>query len=97
MSGTTTNFGEMPRNWKTRTEAEQNRLIDELSRDDGHKFQVDRNSPTWKAIMQEIKELTEIDYQLTLRNRNRDHDQTQYARGALDAFDCLLRFGGEEV
>ena len=89
------NYGPPPK--VTLNETQRDKLIDALARDDGHKFQVDRNGPTWKAIMQEIKRLTEHDYQLTLRNRNRDHDQTQYARGALDAFDCLLRFGGEEV
>jgi hypothetical protein len=60
-------------------------------------YKVDRNSLTWKAVKQEAKRLGDMDYMNTLRNRNEDHGRTQYARGAMDALDCLLRFGGEDV
>lgn len=58
---------------------------------------IDRNSSTWKAIKQYIKEQVATDYMPTLRNRGIDHDGTQYARGGIDALDGLLQFGGEEV
>jgi len=90
-----TNYGQPPQ--RMLNEEQQAKLIDELSRDKEHQFKVDRNGATWKAIMQEIERLRETDYQSTLRNKNTDHGQTQYARGALDALDCLLVFGGEEV
>lgn len=91
MSGKTM-YGETPP--LVRTEQERLDLIDRLAKDENHQFQVDRNSATWRAIKQEIERLTEMDYMSTLRNRNADHGRTQYARGAMDAFDCLLQFGG---
>jgi hypothetical protein len=78
-------------------EEQRSKLIDALARDDNHQFKVDRDGATWKAVKQEIERLKETDYQSTLRNRKTDHGQTQYARGALDALDSLLEFGGEEV
>jgi len=61
------------------------------------RYRVDTESLTWKAIKQEIQRLNSTDYMNTLRSKNKDHGQTQYARGAMDALDCLLQFGGEEV
>jgi hypothetical protein len=60
-------------------------------------YKVDRNSLTWKAVKQHIEELVATDYMGTLRNRSADHGQNQYAKGAMDALDSLLSFGGEEV
>ena len=71
--------------------------LDNVDQDNAINYQVDRNAATWRAIKQEIARLKESDYDRTLRNRESDHGRTQYARGALDALDCLLMFGGEEV
>lgn len=58
---------------------------------------VQRNSETWKAIKLEIEQMINGDHLPALRNRNLDHGRTQYARGAMDALESLLRFGGEDV
>ena len=71
--------------------------LDNIGIDNEIRYRVDQHSLTWKAIKQEIEQLNSTDYMNTLRSKNADHGQTQYARGAMDALDCLLRFGGEEV
>jgi len=58
---------------------------------------IDRNSGTWKAIKNFMKDRAKDDYVPTLRNKQLEYPQVQYARGALDAFDSLLEFAGEEV
>jgi len=87
-------LGEIPALDRDRLRQE---YLDNITSDDQRRHSVDRTSLTWKAIKQEIEQLNSTDYMNTLRSKNADHGQTQYARGAMDALDCLLRFGGEEV
>ena len=78
-------------------DANRQEYLDNIGVNEAIQFKVDRTSLTWKAVLQEIERLAKTDYMNTLRNRNADHGQNQYAKGALDALDCLLRFGGNEV
>ena len=61
------------------------------------RHRIDRQSSTWLAIKEFMKKQADGDYMPMLRNRTVEYPETQYARGALDAFDSLLEFAGEEV
>ena len=58
---------------------------------------IERHSNTWQAVKGFIKEQVEVDHMPLLRKSGIDHGQTEYARGAMDALDSLLRFGGEDI
>lgn len=62
----------------------------------GRSMKVNRLSSDWIATKMFVEEEMQNHMQ-TLRNVSIDHGQTQYARGAMDALESLLRFGGEEV
>ena len=92
MSGTV--YGPAPTPDFVRTEEDRERLIEAMAQGETHLLGIDPNSATWLAVKAHIKEMVDFDYMSTLRNRAMDHGQTQYARGAIDALDCLLGFGG---
>lgn len=58
---------------------------------------INRGSDTWKAVVAYITEQIDEDHMPVLRNNITDHGQTQYARGALDALEGLLEFGGKPI
>jgi hypothetical protein len=75
---------------------EEQRIREAIALDDPAP-RIDRNSGTWKAIREFMKEKAKDDYMPTLRNQQLDYSQVQYARGALDAFDSLLEHAGENI
>ncbi len=75
--------------------AERELAKEQLALGDQAVNRIDRNSNTWKAIKEYIKQQTAEDYMPTLRHKGIGHDETQYARGGLDALESLLEFGGE--
>lgn len=91
-----TSYGQVPPNF-IRTEADRIKAIDSMASVGTTSPRIDRNSNTWKAVKQHIAEIVSTEYMPTLRNRSMDHGQNQYAKGAMDALDSLLNFGGEEV
>jgi len=56
---------------------------------------IDIRSNTWIASKKYIKDKIANDYMQVLRTRNIGQDETQYARGAIDALESLLEFGGD--
>lgn len=58
---------------------------------------IERNGATWRAIKAKIKDMQDGDYLPSLRNKNVDYPDTQYARGAIDALERLLEFAGEDI
>lgn len=68
-----------------------------LATDNQGNHKIDRDSGTWLAVKEFIKEQVSTAYMPTLRGKKVEFDETQYARGAMDALDSLLEFAGEEV
>jgi hypothetical protein len=56
---------------------------------------IDRGSPTWKAVKAYIARQVADNYMPMLKNRGVSHDDTQYARGGVEALESLLEFAGE--
>lgn len=58
---------------------------------------VNHNSDTWKAIKMYVEKEIAANYLPTLKNKGISHDDTQHARGGIEALERLLEFGGESI
>lgn len=79
------------------SEAERVAEINRQTLGDGPEPKIDRNSQTWKAVINYIKNQQEVEFMPMLRKRDSSSDRTQYARGGLDALDGLMEHGGEDI
>jgi len=76
---------------------QQDRIRKAIAMGDTTGHRVDPNSSTWRAIKEFIRSKGREEYIPSLRNKQLEYPEVQYARGAMDALDSLLEFGGEEV
>jgi hypothetical protein len=58
---------------------------------------IDPQSSTWKSLAAQIRIMVADSYQPVLRSRTANYEDTQYARGAIDALETVLELGGETI